>query len=91
MIVDAFVSALAWVFSGLGDLFGALTMPDWWASVDGALATLGTAAAGIASWVPVGDAVTVAGFVLACVGIGFGIRLVRIVASFFTAGGGSAG
>lgn len=47
-------------------------------------------AAGLGAWIPLSLSVTVITALLACIVLGFVIKVVRIVASFFTAGGGSA-
>ena len=47
--------------------------------------------AGLGAWIPLNLAANVATALLACLVIGFAIKLVRIVVSFVTVGGGSAG
>jgi hypothetical protein len=90
VIIEALVNAIVGLLSAVGDLFGHLDMPSWWASVDGAIATVSGYAAGFGFWFPFSAAVNGLEFVVACIGIGLLIKVIRIVASFFTAGGGSA-
>lgn len=90
MIVELLVKAISALIAGLGSLFGTMTLPGWWANVDGWLTTLGGHAAGFGQWIPWATAINTATFVVACIGVAFVIKLVRVVASFFTAGGGSA-
>lgn len=91
MILELIVDAIAAVVAGIGGLFGEFTMPAWWSDLESALGVVGTAAAGFGDWVPVGTAVQAAMFVCSMLTLGLAIRLIRIVASFLTAGGGSAG
>jgi hypothetical protein len=90
VIFDAVIDVLAVILSWLGGLFGNFATPTWVGSINADLSALANYAAGLGSFVPISDAVTVMEFVFAVAGIGFGIKVVRIVASFFTAGGGSA-
>ena len=60
------------------------------ADVAVAFAAAVAAANSVGSWVPLGYAATVAGVVLATKGIGFLIKIARMVLSVFTGGGGSA-
>jgi hypothetical protein len=66
------------------------SLPEW--VDDGAvhLREVWALGAGLGAWVPWSLFGTVAAAVMGCVVIGFGIKVARIVASFFTAGGGSA-
>lgn len=85
-IVDVFVGFVNFVLGLLPDA----PPPSWFTDADGYLRNTIDAASGLGAWIPWQLVTTVVGSVLACVAIGFGIKLVRIVASFFTAGGGSA-
>lgn len=90
MIFDLVVSVLAGVVAWLATLFGSLTLPSWWLDVRGQIQQLSDQAAGFGAFVPMGTVVAAAGFVVACLAAAMVIKLVRIVASFITAGGGSA-
>ena len=61
------------------------------ASGHDAIAEVVEQAAGLGAWIPWSTVGTVSASVVLCMGIGLTIKLVRIVASFFTAGGGAAG
>lgn len=90
MIIEALVSMLSALVTSVADMFGSLTLPEWWVSLDGSLSSLGEYAAGYGEWVPVAEAVTALGFVVGALALALTIKLVRIVVSLFTAGGGSA-
>lgn len=64
--------------------------PAWLENTSAQLQTVWTYGSGLGAWVPWSFVGTVLGAVLTCTVIGFGIKVARIVASFFTAGGGSA-
>lgn len=85
-IVSVFAGFVSWVFSLLPND----DPPAWLLSSTGALRTVWSYAAGLGAWIPWDVAGYVVAAVLSCVGIGLAIKVLRIVASFFTAGGGSA-
>jgi hypothetical protein len=64
--------------------------PAWIADGSGYLRTIFEAGHGLGAWVPWSVVTAVVAVVLACLAVSFGIKVVRIVASFLTAGGGSA-
>lgn len=91
MIVEWFLGVVEAV---VGALLGALPVvepPAWFKDADGAMQTFVGYFADMGHWMPVNLMVTVFLAVLGSVVIGFGIKVVRIVLSFATAGGGSAG
>ena len=90
MITDSILSVGGWLLHTLLSALPVVTIPSWMSSNDGAFATVFSAAGSMGVWFPSTLVVTVLGSVLAFWLIGFGIKIVRIVASFFTAGGGSA-
>lgn len=55
-----------------------------------ALQSVFSAGYGLGAWIPWSTAAVCAGAVIASLLIGLAIRVVRIIASFFTLGGGSA-
>lgn len=65
--------------------------PAWLDNGTGYLATVWGYASGLGAWIPWSLVGTVLTAVLLCVVLGFGIKVARIVASYFTLGGGSAG
>lgn len=91
MIWEGIVSAFVWIVNGVVSLIPTDAPPAWLNDGAGYLNTLMESAAGLGAWIPWSLAVTVLGAVLSCVVIGFTIKVVRIVASFLTVGGGSAG
>lgn len=90
MIVEAVVGLITTLVKFIAGLFGAFSMPGWWDDVDDGLSWLAEQAQGWGYWVPWAAFLQAMTFVAAVIGIALVIRLVRIVASFFTAGGGSA-
>lgn len=85
-LINAFTAFVKFVLG----LFPDGAPPAWMSQGTAALSTVWSYAAGLGAWVPWSFAGTVIGAIVASVGIGFAIKIVRIVASFFTAGGGSA-
>lgn len=65
--------------------------PDWLTSHTGAIAHVFDQAQHLGAWFPVGIVSTVVVFLAGIWAVAFVIKLGRIAASFFTAGGGSAG
>ena len=91
MIVVAIFGLIAGMFGMLIDLIPHVPVPDFIeSSVPGLRAALG-ASASMGVWIPLQLAGTVAGLILSCALGGGVIKIGRIVASFLSAGGGSAG
>lgn len=86
-LIRFFMGFLNW-FLGLLPTANA---PSWMVNASGYLATVWSYGAGLGAWIPWSMVGTVLASVLVCVGIGFGIKVARIVASFMTLGGGGAG
>lgn len=91
MIVVWLLTAISTVGQGVINALPSLDPPAWLTDVSGPLQGILDAASGMGVWVPMQLAITVAGAVLACLVVGFGIKITRIVLSFITLGGGSAG
>jgi hypothetical protein len=90
VIVEALLSALAAVVSWIGSIFPAITIP---VEVSSAISSISGYAAGywqLGHVLPVSEIAVAMGLLLASSVVAVGIKLVRIVASFVTAGGGSA-
>jgi len=79
-----------WLLHTLLGALPVMSVPGWMSSNDGAFSTVFGAAGSMGVWFPSTLVVTVLLAVVATWLVGFGIKLVRIVASFLTAGGGSA-
>lgn len=86
--IGEFFSALVNFVLGL---LPTVSPPSWLTDGSGYLATIWGYGAGLGAWIPWSLVGVVFAAVLVCIGIGFGIKVVRIVASFATIGGGSAG
>lgn len=90
MITELVLGVLASVVSFVGGLFPSMTLPTWLASIPVWIDSLGSYLTGMDAWVPWDHFATVLGFLALALSIALAIKLVRIVASFLTAGGGSA-
>lgn len=90
MITEWLLTAFQWLLHGLLAVLPTVSVPSWLSSNDSAFTTVFSAAGSMGVWFPSTLVVTVLTGVLALWLVGFAIKLVRIVASFFTAGGGSA-
>lgn len=91
MITEWLVGLLGSLVRGLLSGLPAFDPPDWFVNSGTAFQSIFGVADSMGAWLPVSLAFTVAAALLACIVIGFGIKVVRIVASFVTLGGGSAG
>jgi hypothetical protein len=90
MVTDWLIGLLAdLVHSVMGDL-PTFAVPEWLVTGSGAVGTVFSYAGSMGAWFPSQLAVTVALAILAAYGVGFAVKLIRIVASFVTLGGGSA-
>lgn len=90
MVTDWLIELFASLVGTILSWMPTFPVPEWLSSADGALATVLTYAGSMGAWFPSGLAVTVALAILAAYVVGFGIKIVRIIASFVTLGGGSA-
>lgn len=90
MITEALMTFLVLIVELITGLLPTTAAPSWMADGGGYLATVFSAGAGLGAWLPWPLIGTVFAAVMSCLLAGLTIKLVRIVASFFTAGGGSA-
>lgn len=90
MITDWFLNLLGSIVTGLLDTLPHVDVPDWLASASEGASTIAGYGAGLGVWIPAPLIMGVVLTLLATWLIGFGIKAVRIVASFLTLGGGSA-
>jgi len=91
MIVEWFVGVLAGLAEWLLARLPVSEPPGWIAEGVGSITTLFGYMHSVSVWVPVALGGVVVTAVLACLVIGMGIKVARIVASFATLGGGGAG
>lgn len=91
MIIELIVRALVALTKGILALLPNDPPPDWFTDAGAQWSSLMTQVSGLSYWLPVSLAVQVSLAILGCVVVGFGIKVVRIILSYFTAGGGSAG
>ena len=90
MIVDLIVTALAGIVTFVGNLMPTINAPGWVSGLSAKVAVVTENMAALGNWVPFGAAGQATALVLASILVALTIKLIRIVASFFTAGGGSA-
>jgi hypothetical protein len=90
VIVEGLIKMFTGFVRFVLDMFPHDAPPGWLASASEALTTVWGYAAGLGAWIPWSFVGTVTAAVVASVALGFTLKLIRIVASFFTAGGGSA-
>jgi hypothetical protein len=93
VVTDALIGALSTFLGWVIDLMPSLTIPDALGPAGAVVGWIGRAgewSGDMSIWIPLGQAVLALGFVMLAVGSAVLIKLARIVASFFTAGGGSA-
>jgi hypothetical protein len=91
MIVEWILSLGTLLLTSLCSTLPVITVPSWLSSTDSVFSTVFSAAGSMGVWFPAPLLVTVLTAVLAFWLIGFTVKLARMVLSFFTAGGGSAG
>jgi len=91
VIVELLLKAIAALLVGIANLIPPLAVPQWLTDANGTLQGFIGQVYSLDAWVNVGLGVAVVGAFFACWGVALVIKVVRIVASFITAGGGSAG
>ncbi len=90
MITEGIIRLFVGLVRGVIALLPDGSAPGWLDNGSGALAQVWAVGAGMGAWIPWATVSQVFAAVMASVVIGFTIKGIRIVASFFTAGGGSA-
>ena len=91
MITDAILDLVFVIAGWFIDLTPEFPIPAWMTTtLPGWISTIAGWFSNVAYWLPVGHFSVVLGFAVGLVGLALGVRLVRIVLSFLTAGGGSA-
>jgi hypothetical protein len=90
MIPEGFFDFMFGLAGFLVGLFPSGGAPAWLTDGAGYLSQLFEKASGLGAWINFGLAGTVMAAVLACVALGLGIKVVRMVVSVFTGGGGGA-
>ncbi len=91
MITQWLLDALVTVFSWLCSNFPTFTVPDFLSSVQSGIASINGDISGMDAWIPLSDAVAVTLAVVGVFAAALAIKVLRIVASFLTLGGGGAG
>lgn len=90
MIVEGVVKVIVAFFEFVVGLLPTRAVPGWVDSIGPSLQIVWNHANQLGAWIPWDAVGYVTAAVLSCMVIGLQIRLVRIVLSLFTGGGGSA-
>lgn len=90
MIIEGIVRMLTTLVKGVLDLLPSSNPPGWFMSAGDAWSGLMAQVGLLGTWMPVTLATNVTAAILGSMGVGFAIKVVRLVVSYFTAGGGSA-
>ena len=90
MIVEWALNAVGWVVGNIFSVMPDIPVPDWFTGAGSTLAELFGAAGSMGVWIPIPLALNVMGVLFSAMFGGALIKLARIIASFLTAGGGSA-
>ena len=91
MIVEWALTVVSAVMKGMLDLIPDVAVPGWLTDAGGLFGTLVGYTTSLSSWAPITLGAAIGGLLLASLAISFLIKVVRIVISFVTFGGGSAG
>lgn len=91
MITDAIINFFLGIVAALLSFLPSNEPPAWLLTIGGAIGTVYAYAGQMGVWFPVTLVRNVALAVIAAMLAGFVVKMVRIVASFVTVGGGSAG
>lgn len=91
MIVEWLLSLATSLVEGLLSALPTFNPPSWIADGASSVSSVLTTAGSLGHWVPLPLFGVVVAAVLTSLTVGLGIKIVRIVASFMTVGGGSAG
>lgn len=91
MVTEAVMGVFATVISWIVGWLPSNDPPAWVGDVGSGFQVAFNAANTMGAWLPVRLGFAVAGTVLACLVAGFTIKLIRSIASYFLAGGGSSG
>jgi hypothetical protein len=91
MIVQWFVGIIATVVHWSIGALPTTTLPDWTSTVSSLVTTINSYITGVAVWLPFSALSTVVVLIATVIGVALLVKVARIVLSFFTAGGGSAG
>lgn len=85
-LIDFFFAVLSLPFAVMPDW----APPSWVTDAGGVLGTVVEGGASLGAWIPWGTVGIVVAAIFTSIGVAFGIKVARIVASFLTLGGGSA-
>jgi hypothetical protein len=90
MIIDALLNALTNAATFVFGLFPAWSLPSWWSNAMTGWGTIITGISDLSHWVPLAAVGQVAIAVFLVSAFAFAVRVLRIILSFISGGGGSA-
>ena len=90
MIVEWFLGVVKAIAEGVFSVMPVIPVPGWFTGAGTAIAGLFSAALSMGVWIPIPLALNVMAVLFMAMMGGALIKLARIIASFLTAGGGSA-
>jgi len=90
MIIQSLLDAFSAILASLISLFPTLTLPDWWDSAMAYWYSTIEVATQLQWWIPFPALSQVVSLIFFAIVLAISIKAIRIVASFFTLGGGSA-
>lgn len=90
MIFEAIVDVLATFFEWVGGLLPEIDVPSWIGTIASSLATVTGFMAPLGVWVPFSAAQSATLLVVAAVVVALGTKVIRVLVSLFTGGGGGA-
>jgi len=91
MITEWLLSAVSWLWQTVIGHVPFPSVPSWLSTAGAASSSLASHFAGLGAWLPFPLLTTIAGTWLLVLVASLGLKVARIVASFLTVGGGSAG
>lgn len=91
MVTDALLDFVAWLVETVVGWMPDSEPPEWLGNIANMGAVLGDGVNSMGAWLPIALGFQIVQAAVVCLGVGLLIKVVRILASFFTAGGGSAG
>jgi hypothetical protein len=88
VIVEWLLRLLAWIWEQLLAQVPVVPVPSWFADAGTALTGVTSHIGGLGAWFPFGLLGTVLAAFFTILAVGFSIKILRIIASFLTLGGG---
>lgn len=90
MVTESVIGLVVGFVTWIIETVPAPAVPDWFDDANAGLSSLANVMGSVAVWIPVGLIGLVLTVWVVTWGVAIGIKVVRIIASFLTLGGGSA-